>query len=598
MRPAAALYRFLIRFRGHVAVADAQKAERVLAIGRLILAVVCLLAVQLDVTGPSYYAALDYVVVAAYFIYSLSVFLVLQHRHYISRPLRYGIHAGDVLGIGLICVATGGANSPFLVFLLFALVSAAYRWGLLETLATAATSLFVLFGEAALVVAQQGRRCHLLLEQVSFISLVTKAISLLLLGYLIGYLAEKEKRLRAKTSVIAHLISNPDQEPSIRQVLESSLHSILDLFGSRQVLLALQEKSSLRAFLWELRLAAGARATSINLLSLAPLERDRYFFPIPEEIGFAVRLRRSQKGVLTRLMALGPNGERLPKEPFAFPDTFLAGHQFRLLHTVSFSCGEEWSGRLFLIEPRGGGDREDELRFLQSFVQELSLTVYAVYLLRQLPSRAGKDERARLARELHDGIVQTLTGVDMQIDVLRRSADGDSAVIGGQLSHIQQVLRRETAQLRRVMQRLRPFEPDPRQLVDCLGEIVENFARETHIHATFVSEFQEVVMPPRVCHEVMLILQEALFNIRKHSGAREVRVDFASTGSQWKLQVDDDGRGFDFSGRRSLAELDATRKGPLVIKERLRSIGGELTVESSPGRGARLEILLPQRAYG
>jgi signal transduction histidine kinase len=57
--------------------------------------------------------------------------------------------------------------------------------------------------------------------------------------------------------------------------------------------------------------------------------------------------------------------------------------------------------------------------------------------------------------------------------------------------------------------------------------------------------------------------------------------------------VDDDGRGFDFSGRLSQEELDAARKGPVIIKERVRAIGGELSIESAPGRGARLEITFP-----
>ena len=61
--------------------------------------------------------------------------------------------------------------------------------------------------------------------------------------------------------------------------------------------------------------------------------------------------------------------------------------------------------------------------------------------------------------------------------------------------------------------------------------------------------------------------------------------------------MDDDGKGFAFDGRLTHAELDAARVGPLVIKERVRAIGGELTVESGPGRGTRLEITFPQKTH-
>ena len=85
--------------------------------------------------------------------------------------------------------------------------------------------------------------------------------------------------------------------------------------------------------------------------------------------------------------------------------------------------------------------------------------------------------------------------------------------------------------------------------------------------------------------------------MRKHSQAENVLVRFASSSGLWKLTVDDDGKGFDFSGRLSQAELDAARLGPVVIKERVRSIGGELALESVPGHGARLEITFPQRPH-
>ena len=87
-------------------------------------------------------------------------------------------------------------------------------------------------------------------------------------------------------------------------------------------------------------------------------------------------------------------------------------------------------------------------------------------------------------------------------------------------------------------------------------------------------------------------------NVRKHSGARNVIVRVSATDGEWKFEVDDDGRGFEFAGRRSQAELDLERKGPVVIKERVRSIGGRLAVESDPGQGARVEVRLSRRIHG
>ena len=93
------------------------------------------------------------------------------------------------------------------------------------------------------------------------------------------------------------------------------------------------------------------------------------------------------------------------------------------------------------------------------------------------------------------------------------------------------------------------------------------------------------------------ILLEALVNVRRHSGARNVFVRLATVNRDCRLSIDDDGCGFPFAGRLSQADLDASRRGPLVIKERVRLIGGELTIESDPGQGARLEIAVPLSDY-
>ena len=76
--------------------------------------------------------------------------------------------------------------------------------------------------------------------------------------------------------------------------------------------------------------------------------------------------------------------------------------------------------------------------------------------------------------------------------------------------------------------------------------------------------------------ELVRIAQEALVNIRKHSGASQVVVRFAASATNWTLGIDDDGRGFDPAGRHTLDDLDRTRRGPALIKERVRGIRGRI----------------------
>jgi signal transduction histidine kinase len=211
--------------------------------------------------------------------------------------------------------------------------------------------------------------------------------------------------------------------------------------------------------------------------------------------------------------------------------------------------------------------------------------------LRAETTQAKAMDRALVARELHDGAIQSLIGLEVQVDVLRREAG--EAPLAGELGRIQQMLRQEVLNLRELMRQMKPLDLDPRQLPDFLAESVDKFRRETGIAASFVSDLRDISLSPRICTELARIAQEALVNVRKHSGAANLIVRLAREDAAVRLVVDDDGRGFDFSGRLSQAELDAARKGPVIIKERVRSIGGRLAIESTPGRGARLEIAIP-----
>jgi len=227
-------------------------------------------------------------------------------------------------------------------------------------------------------------------------------------------------------------------------------------------------------------------------------------------------------------------------------------------------------------------------------------------LLRRLRRRAGALERARLVRELHDGAVQSLIGVEMQVDVLRRNYDGtsgDSAegpstpraqFMATELERIQNLLREEVLKLRQLMQQMKSAEVDARKLPGFLRDAVQRFQRETGITARFLIEAEEISLPSPVCRELARIVQEALVNVRKHSGAKQVMVQLLEANGKWELIVEDNGAGFPFSGRISQAELESSGRVPAIIRERVRLIQGQLTIESKPGRGARIEILVPQ----
>jgi two-component system nitrate/nitrite sensor histidine kinase NarX len=227
-------------------------------------------------------------------------------------------------------------------------------------------------------------------------------------------------------------------------------------------------------------------------------------------------------------------------------------------------------------------------------VREIGPSLHHVSLLNKLRSRAEAIERARLARELHDGPIQTLAVAEIQLDVLARK-DTTPVDVANNLDDIQILLRNEIMNLRDLTQNMKIglFELDTDTLFDDVSNIVERFERQTGITAEFVSEPQVVKLPSRSRREVLRIVHEGLVNVRKHSGARHVVVHAAVAGRNLELSIDDDGRGFDFEGRLTQRELEERHKGPAVMRERVKELGGMMAIISNPGRGARVEVRVP-----
>jgi len=598
--------RFLWRFRAPTGPREVRRIERWLATARVFLAISALVAVWMDPTGIVY-SPIAYFLLGFYIVHGVVVMLLLRFRQESTAAFRlFVVHGGDILWPALIALFTTGAQgSPFFLFYVFVLAAAAYRWGLWETMGTAAAAVSLWWLESlALYLGVIGwldhllLRHHLVLIRVSTVEfepqhLFMRSIYLLVMGLLLGYLAEQQKQLRAEKAVIARVLGRARVESGMSGTLQQIMGELLTMYGASQALIASQESHSYRAFIGKVRPQDGGPSL-VQWVDPAPTDREIYLYDSEADASFVSR-SSGNKVHAYHLLALGRNGERLRNPTSDFVTRLAEQHEFRSLATVSFVFGTEWTGRIFLFDPAMAGDREEELRFLQEMVRQVGPAVYNVYLLRRLRLRAGAVERARFARELHDGAVQSLIAVEMQVDVLRRQAASTPAALTEELNRIQGLLREEVLKLRELMQQMKSMDVDAAKLLGFLGDTVERFQRETGVAARFVSEMQEVDMPQRVCRELARIVQEGLVNVRKHSRARQVLVRLGARGGQWRVTIEDDGQGFPFAGRVTLAELDALGKGPIVIKERVRLIEGELTIESNPGKGSRLEINVPQK---
>jgi signal transduction histidine kinase len=593
-------YRDLWRFRAPLSAGEIRRTERWLASARVALTIAAVLTLWMGPVRGFVYSRWLYWLLTVYFVHAVVVMLLLRFRPQSTRAFRLVVHAADIVWPVLISMFATAQRGPFFLFFVFVMAAAAYRWGLWETVGTAGTAVALLWAEAFVVRAglepasdQWLRVMHLprlgvSVRELDPQQLFMSSVYLIVLGFLLGYMSENQKKVRAERAVITRVLSSTRVEAGLTATMQQILGEVMSIYGASRVLSASQEANSYRVFLAEVRRRGAEGAEALRWREALPESEEVYLFDSPAD---AIYASRSAQGFHTVL--LDRDGRRLRDASAGFLDALAGVEKFDAIVSVALLFGTEWSGRVFLFDPEMMGEPEEELRFLQEFAQQVGPAIYNVYLVRRLRERAGAVERGRFARELHDGAIQSLIAVEMQLDVLRRQSGAQAPVVNAELGRIQKLLREEVLKLRELMQTMKSFDVNADRLLGFISDTVERFRRETGIAAEFVSELERVDLAQKGCRELARIVQESLVNVRKHSGAHHVLVRLAQRSGNLQLTVEDDGKGFSFSGTLSDAELETTGKGPAVIRERVRLLAGELRIESTPGHGARLEVRIP-----
>lgn len=584
--------------REWIAASESQRIERILAATRAFLALASLFVIWIDPNEPRHYSSIVYGLLGVFVLEAVGVLVLVRTQRTSSPKFRLAVHSIDILWPALISIFTAGPSSPFYLFYTFVLLEAAYRWGLQATLATALTSTVLFISQSFFTVAKGYSFPSLFKEPYDLNSFVMRGVYLLIMGYLLGYLGEEEKQLREETASIAKVMTKARAEVGMRGTLEAVFQEMLGLFRTRQAALAVLDHNSGRAFVWNIQQQESKRKVTLSTRELRSQQGEKSLFETPGHVWYATRESRNKNREAYEILALDEQGRRLFEETWEPPRELVGNREFRSFLGVQANYADEWSGVMLLFQPRLRSSPETAVRFLRTLALQVSPAIYTAFLTTRLRSRAGAIERARVARELHDGVIQSLIGLEMDVDVLRRQPNTSPSAFVDRLVRIQDILRQEVLNLRELMQQMKPIEIRPTELLDLLVTMVDKFQRDTGISSRFVTTLSEISLPPRVCNQLARITQEALINARKHSGARSVLVQFGQQDGRLKLAIDDDGRGFDFSGRLGLSELDDIRRGPLVIKERVRAINGELVVESVPGKGSRIEVSIARSTYG
>ncbi|HTQ59994.1 MAG TPA: histidine kinase [Candidatus Solibacter sp.] len=551
--------------------------ERQVTLARAVLVALALVALLETAREPAERSTVIFL--SCYLVISLGI--VIAEQFFGGWHLRIPL-AADAVVLAVFLFLTPSVSAFWFLFLfsVFALSSRGHTRTMLVLVAAATVGIIIRVAHAAAAPFGWQVLIHWLMI----------GTGTLISGLGMGYLATREREHLARQQFLEKVTRLLQFDRGLAESIRQALGEIALAFNCEQACLAIREEELERLFVWKVR----PSEREPNSPEMLPLTRSDTFLSDSLEVTMCWEFRNGRGEGFGWDRRTGQMFREIPVPPNSTRDEFAA----KSLMAVTIEAGGRPAGRVLLLNPNGsngtsGQFSKADLRWLEQIVRHIGPPLENVFLLRHLRARAVEAERSRISRDLHDGILQTLLSLNIQLGVLRQKASQTPEQAGAELARLQKTVQQESEELRRFVTDLRPLRVESADMRELMLGFAERFRNEHGMGVDLFIEDRNLTLPDRICRELFQIYRESLHNVKKHANASHVVVKLGQDEAKVFLVIDDNGRGFSFSGRYTSEELDRLRLGPISIKERTRSVGGTLTVESNPGHGARLTVEIP-----
>ncbi|RDU23554.1 sensor histidine kinase [Anaerosacchariphilus polymeriproducens] len=206
-----------------------------------------------------------------------------------------------------------------------------------------------------------------------------------------------------------------------------------------------------------------------------------------------------------------------------------------------------------------------------------------------------EDERKRIARDLHDTVVQNLTHTIHKIELASKLVEIDPIRSKLELLKMESNVRDIVNEMRTVIYNLHPLSVDDLEIDVVVGHELNRVKEISDLNVQYKVEGDIVKVSPVVSITLFRIIQEACNNIVKHANANNVNVLLKYLANSIEMRIDDDGAGFDFNtGNTSYCDSNKSF-GLVMMKERVSLLSGEISIESSLGEGTSIFIKIPKQ---
>ena len=549
---------------------------RLISTLRLILAATALLVLFIDPSEPGRYVNATYVVLALYTIYSALV-LIVSFRRSDLIPTQY-MHWIDMVWYLALIALSNGTSSIFFNFFFFAILVASFGWGYMAGLRLTLVST-VLFTVVGVLTALQE-------PAIELNRLMLRPIQLVILGFLIsrwgGFRINLRNRLQLLRDVT--LFSNPrfGIDRTINAVLES-LRAFYDADGALLLFPAKDGDESYQIY----RIRRGSQVNGASPATIGAEAAALFLLPSPYH---AVIHNKDGQG---QTLYFDLNTRHFLPADSAMSDRVAGALETSNYLSVPVHHHDEPIGRLYVC---GGPHRFDNsaVDFVLELMNHITPLLENIRLVDTLASDAAEQERQRIARDIHDSVIQPYVGLQLGIAALAQKLRGGNTEILDNVEELLNLTNQELIEMRRYVWGLRAGEERRDVLLPAIQRFVTRFASVTGINVD-VKTRGKVEVNDRLAAELFQIVAEGLSNVRRHALCNEARVEIACEAGKFLLEIKN--RRPEGNGSPSLNGESQNGKQPLFtprsIAERAAMLGGHTRVSIDDNNYTVVAVAIP-----
>jgi signal transduction histidine kinase len=520
----------------------------VVAPARVVMAAAALVIVWIDPTEPATNAAATYAVLVAYALYALALlWFALRGGSPAAHRL---VEIGDLAWPTALVVLSGGTSSVFFLLYLFCALNAGFQRGYAASLRTAIIAVLLFW--AAGVIARP-------VNGFDLNALVLRAAFLLAVGHLAGHWGGLQILQRRRLQLLENVAAVSNPRLGADAALGRTLETLRGYFDTDSCLLAITAEAG-KGYLVRRALAGADRVS--NRAEPVAEEVGELLTGLPAAVAVVCLVQPGSHPPRVEAWRL-PGGERAEVDTVLL-ERLRALLDARSLLSVPVSFGPHASGRLHLASRRFDAFERADGEFLSQAVEALALTLDNLRLADQLAAEAAEQERKRLARDLHDSVIQPYIGLALGLTSLRDELpDGHPSRVSAE--RLLELVRAEVHGLRNVVSDLKGSSAPGDSLATALRRFAARFGEATGVEVVCALP-EQVHLPDALAGEVIQMVAEALSNVRRHTGSRRVRIELECRAGEVELRV------------VNRVETQAAPFTPKSLAERCAALGGWLRV--------------------